>query len=50
MGDLKVYTIQFDKEKHKGVYALSVVENPAMEDTWIKLEEQTLEIQFEAVD
>lgn len=47
---MKVYEAIFDGKEDSGVYALSVVENPAMEDHWITLSEQPREIQFEAVD
>lgn len=47
---MKTYEVVFDKEKDKGVYALSCVENPAMEDIWLTLAEHHKEIQFSAVD
>jgi len=50
MEGLRVYSIQFDEKKNKGVYALSVVENPAMQDEWMMLSEDKLDIQFTAVD
>lgn len=46
---MKVYEAVFNKEKH-GMYALSLVENPAMQDEWIMLSEQPNEIQFAAID
>ncbi|MEM9823235.1 MAG: XkdF-like putative serine protease domain-containing protein [Bacteroidota bacterium] len=47
---MRTYEVVFDENSDKVVYALSVVENPAMEDQWIKLEEHPKEIQFSAVD
>jgi len=47
---MKTYEVIFDKENNKGVYALSCVENPAMQDTWLTLAEHHQEIQFSAVD
>ena len=47
---MKTYEVVFDENNDKGVYALSCVENPAMEDKWIALEEHPKEIQFSAVD
>lgn len=47
---MKTYEVIFDETHDKGVYALSCVANPAMEDTWIALEEHPNEIQFSAVD
>ena len=41
---MKVYEAVFDEEKTEGVYALSVVERPAMEDFWIALNEHPKEI------
>lgn len=46
---MRVYEAIFDKNK-KGVYALSVVENPAMEDHWIALAEQKQVIELAQVD
>jgi hypothetical protein len=47
---VKVYDAVFDGKKGSGVYALSCVEDPAMEDVWITLKKQPAEIKFEAVD
>lgn len=47
---MKTYEVVFDKKKDKGVYALSCVENPAMEDIWLTLADHPQEIQFTAVD
>ena len=47
---MKVYEVVFDKNSDKGVYAMSCVENPAMEDVWVTLAEHHKEIQFAAVD
>lgn len=47
---MKVYDVVFDENEDKGVYALSCVENPAMEDKWLALADHPKEIQFSAVD
>jgi hypothetical protein len=47
---VKVYDAVFDGKKGSGVYALSCVEDPAMEDVWITLKDHPKEIQFAAVD
>ncbi|UII80003.1 XkdF-like putative serine protease domain-containing protein [Flagellimonas sp. CMM7] len=47
---MRTYEVVFDEKNDKGVYALSCVENPAMEDMWVALEEHPKEIQFSAVD
>lgn len=47
---LKVYEAVFKNSDTQGMYALSLVENPAMEDQWILLSEHPKEIKFEAVD
>lgn len=47
---MKVYDVVFDENQDKGVYALSCVENPAMEDKWLALADHPKEIQFSAVD
>ncbi len=48
---MRVYQVMFDPDnKDEGVYALSCVENPAMQDMWVKLKEHPKQIQFEAVD
>lgn len=41
---MKVYEAIFDETKTDGVYAVSLVENPAMEDYWITLSEQKIEL------
>ena len=48
--NIPIYEAIFNEENEKGVYALSVVENPAMEDLWIALSEQPKEIELSAVD
>ena len=45
---MKVYEAVFNEDDQLGVYALSVVENPAMEDHWIALSEHKVE--FAQVD
>src|SRR6056297_1930917 len=47
---IPVYEAVFKEGQTQGVYALSVVENPAMEDLWIALSEQPLQIEFAKVD
>jgi len=47
---VKTYEVVFDEKADKGVYALSCVENPAMEDLWLTLADHPQEIQFAAVD
>lgn len=47
---MKTYQVVFDEEKQKGLYALSVVENPAMEDYYITLSVQEQELQFSVMD
>ncbi len=47
---MKVYEAVFRDENIHGMYSLSLVENPAMEDEWILLSEHPKEIKFEAVD
>lgn len=47
---MRVYEAVFDEYKAEGVYALSVVENPAMEDMWIALSEHPKTLQLATVD
>ena len=47
---MKVYEAVFKEDEQEGVYALSVVENPAMEDLWITLSEQDQKIELAQVD
>lgn len=47
---MKVYDVIFDKDKDTGVYALSCVENPAMEDVWLTLADHPKDIQFSAIN
>ena len=47
---IPVYEAVFKEGETEGVYALSVVENPAMEDLWIALSEQPQQIEFAKVD
>jgi len=46
---MKVYEAVFNEGKTEGVYALSVVENPAMEDMWIALNEHPQKIELATV-
>lgn len=41
---MKVFEVVFDENEMEGVYALSVVENPAMEDHWIAFNEHKIEL------
>ena len=41
---MKVYEAVFNEDTSKGIYALSVVENPAMQDLWITLSEHPKEV------
>ncbi len=45
---MKRYKVKFDENKSKGVFAMSVVEHPAMESTFVALKETPL--QFAEVD
>lgn len=47
---MKVYEVIFDENTDKGVYALSCVDSPAMQDKWLTLAEHHREIRFSAVD
>lgn len=47
---MKIYEAIFNEESSKGVFGISLVENPAMEDEWITLSEHPKEIQLTAVD
>jgi hypothetical protein len=47
---MKVYEAIYKDEERQGVFGISLVENPAMEDEWIALSEQEQELQFTAVD
>jgi hypothetical protein len=47
---MRVLECVFNEDSDEGVYALSVVENPAMEDIWLTLSEQKKRIQLETID
>ena len=47
---MKVYEAVYKEGQNEGVYALSVVENPAMEDIWIALSEHPQKIELAQVD
>jgi len=47
---MKVYEAVYSDEEKQGVYGISLVENPAMQDEWIALSEQEQKIEFAAVD
>lgn len=41
---IKTYNVTFDRKKNKGVYGISLVENPAMEGTFIALAKQEIKL------
>ena len=47
---MKVYEAVYSDQLLQGVYGISLVEDPAMQDEWIALSEQQQEVQFSAVD
>ena len=47
---MKTYEVVFDENSVDGVYALSVVNDPAMEDMFIAFNEHPREVKFSAVD
>ena len=47
---MKVYEAIFEDGVNEGVYALSVVENPAMEDFWVAFSKHPEKIEFAQVD
>lgn len=47
---MNVYEVKYTGEKDKGVYALSVVSDPAMQDMWIALKEHPETIELAEVD
>jgi hypothetical protein len=47
---IPVYEAIFKENENEGVYALSVVNDPAMQDLWIALSEQPQKIEFAQVD
>lgn len=47
---MKVYEAIYNEGETEGVYALSVVENPAMQDHWITLSEHPKKVELAAVD
>lgn len=47
---MKVYEAVYESAKTEGVYGISLVENPAMEDLWIALSEQKEQVKFSAID
>lgn len=47
---MKLYEVVYNEKEDAGVYAVSLVETPAMEDTWLALKEHPKEIQFSAVN
>lgn len=47
---MKVYEAIYKEGENEGVYALSVVENPAMEDMWIALAEHPQKIELAQVN
>ena len=47
---IPIYEAVFKEGETEGVYGISLVENPAMEDEWIALSEHKKTIEFAAVD
>lgn len=47
---MKVYEATYQGHEGQGVYALSVVENPAMKDLWIALKEHNTQLEFAEID
>lgn len=47
---MKVYEAVYSEREDQGVYGISLVENPAMQDEWIALSEQKQELEFSAID
>lgn len=47
---MKTYNVVFDKEKNKGVYGISLVENPAMEGNFIALSKEDNKIKLAEID
>jgi len=47
---IPVYEAIFKENENEGVYALSVVNDPAMQDLWIALSEEPQKIEFAQVD
>ena len=47
---MKVYEAVYVDRKDQGVYGISLVENPAMQDEWIALSEQKQDLEFSAID
>jgi hypothetical protein len=45
-----MYEAIFEENETKGVYAISLVENPAMEDEWITLSEDIKDVKLAAID
>ena len=46
---MKAYRVKFDPEKNEGVFAISLVENPAMKSDFIALKKQD-EIKLSTID
>ena len=47
---MRTYNVVFDKNKNKGVFGISLVENPAMEGNFIALSKQDNQIKLAEVD
>jgi arsenate reductase-like glutaredoxin family protein len=47
---MKTYEAVFDEDRVDGVYALSVVNDPAMEDMFVAFDNHPKEVQFSAID
>lgn len=46
---MKIYNVEYNPEENEGIYALSVVKNPAMQSNWITLSENN-KMQLATVD
>ena len=47
---MKTYEAIFEPEETKGVFALSLVDDPAMEDLWVAMSKHPQQVEFSAVD
>ena len=47
---MKTYNVTYDRKKNRGVYAISLVENPAMEENFIALAKQKQVLQLKTID
>jgi hypothetical protein len=47
---MKTYAVTYNRKKNRGVYAISLVENPAMEEEFIALAKQEKEIKLKTIN